>query len=290
MQQAIIFAERGGNVEILGNAYRNWALLKQANGENSEALDALEKAVKCVGESAPPLTKGRNAATYVKVLLAQGNLDDARRSAQNMFPAAASSFYSQLHLAPARISLAQGDKDTAAAFLEGQYAKAADANCGYGKIEIRLLQMLAAPTSTAALTFLGDALVMGQPEGFIRIFLDKGKELIPFLHLAASQNITPEYVQELLAVLEADALPKQSRKESIDPGLNQLVEPLSEREFSVLRCLAKGKTNQEIASEMIVSVNTVKSHLKNIYGKLSVNSRREAVAQARVRNLLPDSD
>ena len=290
LQQAIIFAERGGNVEILGNAYRNWALLKQANGENSEALDALEKAVKCVGESAPPLTKGRNAATYVKVLLAQGNLDDARRSAQNMFPAAASSFYSQLHLAPARISLAQGDKVTAAAFLEGQYAKAADANWGYGKIEIRLLQMLAAPTSTAALTFLGDALVMGQPEGFIRIFLDKGKELIPFLHLAASQNITPEYVQELLAVLEAYALPKQSRKESIDPGSNQLVEPLSERELSVLRCLAEGKTNQEIASEMIVSVNTVKSHLKNIYGKLGVNSRREAVAQARVRNLLPDSD
>jgi LuxR family maltose regulon positive regulatory protein len=290
LQQSVILAERSGNVEVQGNAYRNLALLKQANGENSEALAAIEKAVRCVGESAPPLTKGRNAAAHVKVFLAQGNLAAAVRSARNMFPASASSFYPQLHLAPARISLAQGDKESAAAYLEGQYAKAAEADWGYGKIEIRLLQMLAAPTSTAALTFLGDALVMGQPEGFIRIFLDKRKEIIPFLHLAASQNITPEYVQELLAFLYVDALPGQNRNASSDPGSNQLVEALSEREFNVLRCLAEGKTNQEIAYEMIVSVNTVKSHLKNVYGKLGVNSRREAVAQARVRNLLPDSD
>ena len=94
LQQAVILAERSGNVEIQGTAYRNIALLKQAKGEKAEALTALEKAVKCIGKSAPPLTKGRNAAAYVKVFLAQGNLAGAVRSAQNMFPASASSFLS----------------------------------------------------------------------------------------------------------------------------------------------------------------------------------------------------
>ena len=88
LQQAILLAERSGNIEVHGNAYRNWALLLQATGKSSKSLTALEKAVKIVGETAPPLTKGRNEAAFVKVFLAQGKLDDARRVAREMFPAA----------------------------------------------------------------------------------------------------------------------------------------------------------------------------------------------------------
>ncbi len=175
VQQAIILAERSGNIEVQGTGYRNLSLVKQAMGEEKASLVALEKAVNCVGKSVPPIIKGRNAAAYVKVFLSQGNLDAAKRFAQNMFPAAASSFYPRLHLAPARIFLAEGDKVSAAAHLKGQYTKASLENWGYGKIEIRLLQALAAPNPTEAITLLSEALVMSQPEGFIRIFLDKGK-------------------------------------------------------------------------------------------------------------------
>jgi LuxR family maltose regulon positive regulatory protein len=286
--QAISLAERTGNVEIQGNAYRNWAVLKQVTGASSEALTALGKTTDIAGESAPPLTQGRNAAAYVKVFLAQGNLNDAQLAAQDMCPGAASSFYPLLHLAPARISLVQGDKESAIAHLEAQYEKATEANWRYGQIEVRLLQALAAPTTDVAVTFLSDALVMAQPEGFMRIFLDKGEGLIPLLNLAASRNIASAYTRQLLTAFGAKPVPEQNQNQKTVSDNDGLVEPLSERELSVLRLLSEGKTNQEIAVEMFISVNTIKSHLKNIFSKLGVNNRHEAVAQARVRNLLPE--
>jgi LuxR family maltose regulon positive regulatory protein len=288
LRQAITLAERTGNIEIQGNAYRNWAVLKLAAGEIPESLTALEKTTQIAGESAPAMTRGRNAAAAVKVLLAQGNLDEARRTAQDMYPAAASSFYPWLHLAPARISLAGGDKVCAAAHLETQYQKAAGANWRYGQIEVRLLQALAAATTEDAVPFLGDALMMAQPEGFTRIFLDKGEALVPILNLAASRDIASATARKLLTAFGAELMIEQGRQQKSLPGQDDLVEALSERELSVLRLLSEGKTNQEIAGEMFLSINTVKSHLKNIYGKLDASNRREAVSQARIRSLLPD--
>ena len=210
LQQAILLAQQSGNIEILGNAYRSWAQLKQALGEDAEALNALETAINIAGESPPPLTRGRNAAACVKVYLAQGKLDEAKRCEKDMFPAAASSFYLLLHLAPARIYLVQGDKGTAAVHLDTQYEKANKAGWRYGQIEVRLLQALAAPTTDASVAFLGDALVMAQPEGFVRTFLDKGEELIPLLHLAASRNIASDYARRLLTAFGAELVPEQS--------------------------------------------------------------------------------
>jgi len=125
---------------------------------------------------------------------------------------------------------------------------------------------------------------MGEQEGFIRTFLDHGEELIPFIHLTASRNITPNYAQKLLKAFSG----QPSRADQVTKTTLQkdLVEPLTARELEILRQLAAGQTNQEIAQAMIVSVNTVKSHLKNVYGKLGANNRRAAVAQARVLGLI----
>ena len=139
-----------------------------------------------------------------------------------------------------------------------------------------------------ALNFLADALTLAQAGGFVRIFLDKGKNLIPLLHMAASRRLFPDYCQNLLAAFEGVS-PQPPISPSPGPIVLSPVEVISEREIEVLQLLADGHTNQEIAETMFVSVNTVKSHLKSVYGKLGVHNRREAVAKAQVLHLLdPD--
>lgn len=284
LQKAIALAQRSGNSELESSTYRQWALLKQAQGNPSAALAALEQAVNAGGDDVPPLTRARNSATAAVIALAHNDLETAQRAVEQMpVAASASLFYVPLFLAPARLHLAQGNKTAATVHLAAELDKADQAGWRYGQIEIHLLQALAAAGIQDALTFLADALTMAQPEGFVRIFLDKGKDLIPLLHMAASQNIAPDYARRLLTLFEG-TVPPTSPSPSITLSL---VEPLSEREIEVLQLLADGRTYQEIAQAMVVSVNTIKSHLKSIYGKLGVHNRREAVARARSLHLIP---
>jgi len=159
----------------------------------------------------------------------------------------------------------------------------------YGVVEVRALQALAAPTP-AALAFLTDALTLAQPEGYIRTFVDKGEPMATLLREAMAQGIAPDYVAKLLAAFKAKAgergHPGKAPTSSAPPSAQPLVEPLSDRELDVLRLLADGQTNDEIAHALCVSVNTVKTHLKNIYGKLGVSSRRQAAAQAKQLGLV----
>ena len=190
-----------------------------------------------------------------------------------------------LCLAPARLYLANGDKSAAGAHLTAEYEKAARLGWRYGQIEIRLLQTQVAAGTDEALDFFTDALTLAQANGFVRIFLDKGKDLIPLLHIAISRRLFPDYCRNLLAEFDGVS-PPPSRSPSPSPVANSLVETLSEREIEVLQLLADGLTYREIAETMFVSVNTVKSHLKSIYGKLGGHNRREAMAQARMLHLL----
>jgi LuxR family maltose regulon positive regulatory protein len=118
------------------------------------------------------------------------------------------------------------------------------------------------------------------------MFVDEGQPMAHLLYVALSCGIAPNYVRRLLAAFPVTEheQPNQSRSRAPEVGL---IEPLSQRELEVLQLIAEGLTNQEIASRLSLSLNTVKTHARNIYGKLGVHSRSQAIARSRALGLLP---
>jgi LuxR family maltose regulon positive regulatory protein len=287
LQQSLDLARRDGHLEVEISGHRLLAMLRQAQGRNADAFQALENAHRLAGEAnLPPLARARNAACHVQMALAQGDLATATRWADRMWDDAdASSFYPRLNLTQARLFMAEDRQAAAIEWLESCSETAAQRGLGWGMIRTRVLQALAAPTPDAALPFLAEALTLAEPEGFVRTFIDEGASLAALLPCAAEQGIVRPYVARLLAAFELDA----SRKTGAPtPSPQQpLIEPLSKRELEVLRLTTEGLTNQEIAQALYVSINTVKTHLRNVYGKLGVANRREAAAKATTLGLIP---
>jgi LuxR family maltose regulon positive regulatory protein len=243
-------------------------------------VNSLRKAQQLLQEhSVTPLNRARNAAFQVQLALAQGDLPGAIAMADQAGQNAdAHPFYPFLGLIPARLHLAQEQKSAARAYLDDCFEKASQAGWGYGLLAIRVLQALAAEHMQAALDDLIPALKQGQMEGYIRTFVDVGQSLVPLLREAAQRGVAPEYVGEILNVMGETAVP-------MDKDGQTMVEPLSEREMEVMRLVAAGLSNREIADQLVLSLGTVKTHVHHIYGKLEVRNRAQAIARARELNL-----
>ena len=127
-----------------------------------------------------------------------------------------------------------------------------------------------------ALASLERALALAEPEGYVRIFVDEGPPMAALLQEAAKHGIAPNYVRQLRAAFEQGGT----------PATHPLIEPLSERELEVLKLLGTELSGPEIARELMVSLNTMRTHTKNIYSKLGVNNRRAAVRRAEELDLL----
>jgi LuxR family maltose regulon positive regulatory protein len=156
-------------------------------------------------------------------------------------------------------------------------------------IEILALQALAHEAQgdiPSAITPLQRALVLAEPEGYVRIFVDEGQPMARLLYEALSLGIAPDYARRLLAAFPV-ADPEQAAPLGTQALKSDLIEPLSERELEVLQLIAEGLTNPEIASRLFLALNTVKGHSRNIYGKLNVHSRTQAISRAQALGLLP---
>jgi LuxR family maltose regulon positive regulatory protein len=154
--------------------------------------------------------------------------------------------------------------------------RAAEAGNRMGSyIEILIVQALAQAAQgklAGALAPLGQALSLAEPQGYIRSFADEGAVMKDLLQAAADRGIAPLYVRRLLAAFDgAEYAPSIAEP---------LIEPLSDRELEVLRLLGTELSGPEIARELIVSLNTLRTHTKNIYGKLGVSNRRAALRRA----------
>ena len=184
--------------------------------------------------------------------------------------------------------IAKGDAGEALKLLARLFDAAEAGHRTSKTIEILNLQALAMQSAgkmDEAIGFLERALTLAEPGGFIRVFLDEGPAMASLLYEVLSRDILPHLVKHLLAAYPADGQERgvpASEAEDAD-----WVEPLSEREIEILSLIAEGSTNQEIAGKVFLSLNTVKAHTRNIYGKLGVNNRTQAVARARTLGILP---
>ena len=279
--------EQGEQTGFQQNGYR-WhvamARIREAQGDLDDALDLLHKAENLYMSDFFPNVRPV-AALKARVWVAQGRLDKALDWAREQGLTVEDDLYYLRefeHITLARVLLARYKSDRqdpsifeALGLLE-RLLQAAEEDGRMGSaIEILILQALTLYLKgnlPAALVPLERVLTLAEPEGYVRIFLDEGKPMAALLEAAAKHGIALNYVRSLLTTFGVD--------ESKTPTKQVMSEPLSERELEVLRLLRTDLSGPDIARELIVSLNTFRTHTKNIYSKLEVNNRRAAVRRA----------
>jgi LuxR family maltose regulon positive regulatory protein len=271
-QQGLELARQLENVDTPAACGVLLARVRLARGDAAAALTMLAETEQFVQQRQFERWVGEITAVRIQTHLHQGNLAAAAQLAESH----------DLPLSRARVQLAQGEPSAALATLE-PVRQQAEANALADKqLQVLVLQALAYQAvgeSEQEMQTLTEALSLAAPGGLLRLFVDEGLPMAALLLEAAKGGVAPLFVQQVLAAFGETAV-------SHSPTVQPLPDPLSERELEVLKLLTTELTGPEIARELMVSLNTMRTHTKNIYSKLGVNSRRTAVRRAEELNLL----
>jgi LuxR family maltose regulon positive regulatory protein len=284
------------------NRYR-WrvamARIREAHGDLDGALDLLDEAERLyVGDFFPNVRPV--AAQKARVLIAQGRLGEALDWARERGLSAHDSlgYLREFeHVTLARVLVAQFETQRveqsiheAMGLLERLLQTAEAGERTGSAIEILILRALAHHVqgdTPTGLVPLERALTLAEPEGYARVFVDEGRPMARLLAEGAARGIVPHYTAKLLAAFEAEKQKNADESQpSTTPPAQSLIEPLSQRELEVLRLIAQGLSNREIGEKLYLAIITVKGHNRNIFRKLGVRRRTEAVARARELGLL----
>jgi LuxR family maltose regulon positive regulatory protein len=299
-EKALALGEQWANIEDQVDGYLGLALVYQAQGKTLEAEEAMRRAEQLMQSLAqsnmtipwlPPFV----AASQARLALRQGQATTAERWMRDY----------QLELARGRLSgdyqlqelmkltlvrllLAQGQADEAAQMLDALLPAAEAEGRTSSVIEILALRALAAQakgSTERALDTLERAATLAEPEGYVRLFADEGTPmrslLVRLRERVARGSPLRRYLDLLVAAFGADAPAASTRTD--DHGL---IEPISARELEVLRLMAAGHPNQEIARQLVVASSTVKTHVHHLFAKLQASDRLQAVTRARQLGLL----
>jgi LuxR family maltose regulon positive regulatory protein len=265
------------------------ARLLRARGDLEGALELIEEAEPLYDtDFSPPVRPV--AAIRTRVKLGNGDLDAALQwaAASGLTVDDELSYVHEYeHITLTRVLIASRSTSAiqgAISMLDRLLAAAEQGGRTGIVIEVLILQATAhhaIGNTSAAVVALDEALRRAEPEGHIRLFLHAGPDVTTLLRSVASREPASSHARRVLAAIDLAATPATApSKNSHQGSRNGLVDELSNRELDVLRLLRSDLSGPEIARELHVSMNTLRSHTKSIYTKLGATSRREAIRRA----------
>ncbi|HSR29010.1 MAG TPA: LuxR C-terminal-related transcriptional regulator [Anaerolineae bacterium] len=299
VDEGLRLGKHGVGTNTLVSASVTLSRLRQYSGDGEGALEALDEVERLghVRDSAPAVHRLTRQRAWLK--LYTGELEGTDHLVKRLHNLLSHEkfgetipvvFYEAQQLWLARLHLLRDEAGAALDLLEPIHEGAKVAGRLGRVIEICLLKALAWQAlgdKAAALTALQESLALAEPEGYLRVYLDEGARLLPLLSALERESLLPRHLQrharKLVNALDVDA---GQRKPSADDPYSLLVEPLTKRELQVLRLMVAGLSSLEIADELVIAVSTARTHIKNIYSKLSVRSRYEAIERAKQLQLL----
>jgi LuxR family maltose regulon positive regulatory protein len=288
----------GGSLPMAWAVHLPLARVYLAQGKQDEAFAELSHIDEIVRTRPSLQSSALISAWRTRFHLALGDVDTAARGAKEQglsiegLPAdlADLALHEMTSMTLARLAIAQGEARATLPLLGHLLSRAEKTHRTTSFLELLLIQSQAYEIigqREQALTLLRQALQRAEPEGYVRLFLDEGTPLVKLLlDLRETSPKQQAYLHMLLTALPEHETTRPDDKEGPPQRFQPLLDPLSERELEVLQLIAAGASNEEIAEQLVIAISTVKRHVSNILGKLTVSSRTQAVARAQALGLL----
>ncbi|HEX6035745.1 MAG TPA: LuxR C-terminal-related transcriptional regulator, partial [Anaerolineales bacterium] len=281
VHQSMELCRQWGNIDQQATGYVMLARLEHVRQHRERALEAMQVAENLANEhQLLPWYSIAVKCALARLYIAQGNVDKVSHLIQER----GITVHDEIpylrepeYLVLLRMLLLQEDLSAALTLSQRLLQQAVDARRMKRVIEVWVLQALifqSRKEMDQALAILERALSLARAEGYMRTFLDEGEPMLKLLRLAKSRQIETEYAAELLTAAGAATGTTQDSVETSAASL-------SKREVEVLRLIAAGCSNQEIAARLFISAATVKRHISNMYAKLGVQSRTQALSIGR---------
>jgi LuxR family maltose regulon positive regulatory protein len=297
-QESLQLCKRWGHMPYIFSAYLELAKILQVAGESDDALYAIQEAER-VASNLSPWYIERASVFWPWQQLLTGNVSAAVQWAQASGLTIDDRFkfeYFEQYYLLAKVHFAAGKLEESLTLVDRLLEMANSADAMRYVVEVLALKALVLSSisdhgsiqgkTDPALACLEQALALAEPEGFVRTFVENGTPMAVLLRHALSRHIMPAYVNKLLNAFEAEIRPKMFPHAIPDLPPVPLLEPLSEREMEILHLLESSLNTPEIAAQFYISVGTVRTHIKNIYRKLDVNRRLDAVQRAKELGLI----